>query len=55
MTAASALCLALLAALGVILELLVVEEDLFASREDKIGAAVDTFQYSIGEFHDRLP
>ena len=47
--------LALLAVLGVVLELLVVEELLLACGENKLGAAVDAFQHSIGEFHGRLP
>ena len=37
--------------LGVIFELLVVEKDLFARREDELGAAISAFQYSILEFH----
>jgi hypothetical protein len=41
--------------LGVVLELLIVEEELLACREHKLGAAVDTLQDSIGEFHGRLP
>jgi hypothetical protein len=41
LTSANALRLALLAALGVVLELFVVEEDLLAGREDKLGAAVN--------------
>ncbi len=49
------LCLALLATLGVVLELLVVEEDLLARCKDKLGAAVNTSKYAIGEFHGRLP
>jgi hypothetical protein len=55
MTAARALRLALLAALGVIRKLFVVEENLLASRENKVGAAVNAFQDSIGKFHGRLP
>jgi hypothetical protein len=48
--------LALLAVLRVIFELLVVKEYLLAGREDELGAAVHTLQYSIGEFHGgRLP
>jgi hypothetical protein len=47
--------LALLATLGVVLELLVVEKDLLAGCKNKLGAAVDTCEYSIGEFHGRLP
>jgi hypothetical protein len=44
----------LFAALGVVLELFVVEEDLLACRENKLGAAVNTREDSIGEFHGRL-
>jgi hypothetical protein len=53
--AANALRLALLAALGVVLELFIVEEDLLARRKNKLGAAVDALQYSIRKFHGRLP
>jgi hypothetical protein len=35
--------------------LFVVEEDLLASRKNELGAAVDALEYSIGEFHGRLP
>jgi len=41
--------------LGVVLELLIVEEELLACCEHKLGAAVNAFQHSIGEFHGRLP
>jgi len=41
--------------LGVVLELLVVEEELLACCENKLGAAVNALQDSIGEFHGRLP
>jgi len=41
--------------LGVVLELLVVEEDLLACCEHKLRAAVDALQGSICEFHGRLP
>jgi hypothetical protein len=41
--------------LGVVLELLIVEEELLACSENKLGAAVNAFQDSIGEFHGRLP
>lgn len=41
--------------LGVVLELFVVEKDLFARSENKLGAAVNTLKDSIGEFHGRLP
>jgi hypothetical protein len=55
LAAAHALCLALFAALRVVLELFVVEEDLLAGRKNELGAAVDALQNSIGEFHGRLP
>jgi hypothetical protein len=41
--------------LGVVLELFVVEEELLACCENKLGAAVNALQDSIGEFHGRLP
>jgi hypothetical protein len=41
--------------LGVVLELFVVEEQLLACCENKLGAAVNTLEDSIGEFHGRLP
>jgi hypothetical protein len=41
---AIALSLALLAVLGVVFELFVVEEDLFARREDEFGAAISALQ-----------
>ena len=41
--------------LGVVLELFIVEEKLLACRENKLGAAVNALQDSIGEFHGRLP
>ena len=46
-----ALCLTRLAALGFVLELFVVEEELFASREEKFRAAVDALQHPVLEFH----
>jgi hypothetical protein len=55
LAAANSLRFALLAALGVVLELLVEEEDLFAGSKNKLGATVDALQYAIGEFHGRLP
>ena len=55
LVAADALRLALLAALGIVLELFVVEENLLAGRKNELGAAVDALEYSIGEFHGRLP
>ena len=47
--------LALFAALRVVLEILVVEEELLARGEDKIGAAINALKYLIREFHGRLP
>ena len=52
---ACAFGLALLAVLGVVLELFIVKEDLLARGKDKFGAAVCALQNSIGEFHGRLP
>jgi hypothetical protein len=54
-TASDTFGLALLAALGIVFELLVVEKDLLASREDELGAAVNALEDSICEFHGRLP
>ena len=54
-TPAGALGLALFAALGVILEILVVEKELFARSEDEFGAAINTLENLIREFHGRLP
>jgi hypothetical protein len=50
-----ALCLALFAVFGIVLELFIVEEELLARCEDKIRAAIYTFQGSISKFHSRLP
>jgi hypothetical protein len=36
---------------GVILELFVVEKQLLAGRENKLGSAIIAFQYSVDEFH----
>src|ERR1700674_3473359 len=46
-----ALGLAGLTALGLVLELLVVKEELFARGEHELGAAVDTGQYLVLKFH----
>ena len=43
--------LASLAALGFVLELFVVEEKLFPSREDEITPTVDTLQHLVLKFH----
>jgi hypothetical protein len=55
LASANPLSLALFATLGVVLELFVVEEDLLAGSKDELGAAVNARQYSICEFHGRLP
>jgi 23S rRNA-/tRNA-specific pseudouridylate synthase len=46
-----ALCLAALAPLGFVSELLVVEKRLLPGREHKIRAAVNALQHLIPEFH----
>jgi hypothetical protein len=38
----------------IVFELFIVKEELFASRKDELGAAVYTFEDSIGEFHGQL-
>ena len=48
------LVLAILAALGFVLELFVVEEKLFARGEHEIGTAVNALQHPVLEFHPRL-
>ena len=53
--AAGALCLALLAMLGVVLELFVVEKQLFAGGEHELRPAIVTLQNSVDKFHGRLP
>ena len=55
LAAADPLRLALFAALGVVFELFIVEEDLLARGKNELRAAVNALQYSIGEFHGRLP
>jgi len=55
LASAKPLRLALLAALGVVFELFIVEEDLLARSKNELGAAVNARQCSIGEFHGRLP
>jgi hypothetical protein len=45
----------LLASLGVVLELLVVEKQLLARGEYKFFAAINALQDSIRKFHGRLP
>ena len=47
--------LARLASFGFVLELLIVEEQLFSGSKDEVAAAVDTFEHFILEFHDRSP
>jgi hypothetical protein len=54
-TAARTLRLALLAVLGVVGKLLVVEEELLAGCKHKVGAAIYALQYSINELHGRHP
>lgn len=41
--------------LGVVLELFVVKEKLLTSGEHELCAAIVALQYSVDEFHDRLP
>lgn len=41
--------------LGVVFELFVVEENLFAGRKHELGAAVNACEDSILEFHCRFP
>ena len=45
------LCLTGLTAFGLVLELLVVEEQLFSGRENEIGPAVYALEYLVLEFH----
>lgn len=52
---AGALGFALFTTLGVVFELLIVEEELLARRKDEVSAAVNTLEDSICEFHGRLP
>jgi hypothetical protein len=40
---------------GVVFKLFIVEKELLAGRKNKLGAAVDTLQDAIGEFHASLP
>jgi hypothetical protein len=46
-----ALRLAVLATLGLILEVLVAEKDLFPSSKNELSPAIDAGQYLILEFH----
>jgi hypothetical protein len=41
--------------LRVVPELFIVEKQLLAGREDKLGAAIVALQNSVDEFHGRLP
>jgi hypothetical protein len=50
-----ALRLAIFAALGFILELFVVEKELFAGGKDEFVTAIHALQVSILEFHFRSP
>jgi len=54
-TPVGALRLALLAALGVIFEVFVVEEQLLTCGEDEFRTAVNTLENFIRKFHGRLP
>ena len=47
----SALGLAVFAALGFVLELFVVEEELFTSGEDEVAATIDTLEDLVLEVH----
>jgi hypothetical protein len=47
----NSLCLTDFATLGFVLELLIVEEQLFACSKNKVRAAVDTLEYLVLEFH----
>jgi len=38
----------------VVFELFIVEKKLLAGRKNELGAAIDTLQDSIGEFHGQL-
>jgi hypothetical protein len=40
-----------LATFGFVLELFVMKKQLFAGRENKVGATVDTLEYLVLEFH----
>ena|SRR5579863_6384123 len=53
--AAGALGLALLAMLGIVLELFVVKKQLFTGGEHELRSAVVTLQNSIDKFHGRFP
>ena len=54
-SATRSLCLALLAVLGVVLKLFVVEKQLLTRGEHKLNPAVRTLQHSVDKFHGRLP
>jgi hypothetical protein len=43
--------LASLAALGLVLELLIVKEKLFSGREDEVAPTVNTLQHLVLKFH----
>ena len=47
--------LASLATLGLVLELLVMEEQLFPGRENEVLSAVNALQNSVLEFHPSCP
>jgi hypothetical protein len=50
-----ALDFALLAALWIVLELLIVKEQLLTGGKDKVITAIRTFQYLVDEVHLRVP
>ena len=50
-----ALGFARLATFGLVLELLVVEKELFAGSEEKLRAAIDALEQPVLEFHVRSP
>jgi hypothetical protein len=50
-----AFTLAVLAAFGFVLELFIVEEELFTSGENEVGAAVHTLENLVLEVHLRVP
>jgi hypothetical protein len=54
-TSVCTLSFALLAALGVIFKLFIVEKELLSGGENELIAAVNTFEDSILKFHGRLP
>jgi hypothetical protein len=45
----------LLAALGIVFEIFVVEKQLLACGKDELGATIAALQHSVDKFHGRLP